>query len=125
MGVRHSTLGPPAGNFSTIPLSRHTPSRFGPSHCGQSSARAVETVTVAAAVKRQYQKRVGRMAHTPSWKGTGLCFIVLQASRRKTTAAIAVHVLEHHFFHNVTVGAGGNHRCRAITIGEPGSSRIS
>src|SRR6188508_1919423 len=42
-GFRHTTFGPPAGSRSTIPVSRQTPSRFGPSHCGQSSARDTDT----------------------------------------------------------------------------------
>jgi len=33
-------------NFSTMPLSRHTPSRCGPSHCGQSSARHEPHATI-------------------------------------------------------------------------------
>ena len=40
-GTRHRTRGPPSGNFSATPASRHTPSRCGPSHCGQSSALTV------------------------------------------------------------------------------------
>ena len=31
-GCRQSTFGPPAGNLSTMPVSRQTPSRFAPSH---------------------------------------------------------------------------------------------
>src|SRR5437879_5185696 len=48
MGVRHRTLGPPLGNFSRMPVSRQTPSRFGPSHCGQSSPRAAGPATIPA-----------------------------------------------------------------------------
>jgi hypothetical protein len=33
-------------NFSTMPLSRHTPSRCGPSHCGQSSAKHEPHATI-------------------------------------------------------------------------------
>src|SRR3974390_1991718 len=38
MLVRQQTGGPFVGNFSTMPDSRHTESRLGPSHWGQSSA---------------------------------------------------------------------------------------
>src|SRR6266576_572413 len=41
MGVRQRTGGPSAGSFSTIRVSRHTASRCGPSHCGQSSAKTI------------------------------------------------------------------------------------
>jgi transcriptional regulator with XRE-family HTH domain len=40
--TRHSTFGPPSGNRSTMPVSRQTLSRWGPIHCGQSSARTAE-----------------------------------------------------------------------------------
>ena len=38
MLARQRTGGPLVGNFSTMPDSRQTESRLGPSHCGQSSA---------------------------------------------------------------------------------------
>src|SRR5262245_59781593 len=38
IGCLHSTFSPSDGNFSRMPVSRHTPSRLGPSHCGQSAA---------------------------------------------------------------------------------------
>jgi hypothetical protein len=37
--ARQRTSSPEAGMASMMPVSRHTPSRFGPRHCGQSSAR--------------------------------------------------------------------------------------
>src|ERR1039458_8793286 len=40
MPERQSTGGPFVGNFSTMPDSRQTESRAGPSHCGQSSANS-------------------------------------------------------------------------------------
>src|SRR4051794_3828257 len=40
-GLRHLIFGPPLGKVSTMPVSRQTASRLGPSHCGQSSARSV------------------------------------------------------------------------------------
>src|ERR1700734_2293605 len=45
-------LAPACGNLSINPPSRQTPSRSGPIHCGQSSARApaeASKVTIAAA----------------------------------------------------------------------------
>src|SRR6266571_4130271 len=39
MLARHRTGGPLLENFSTMPVSRQTESRLGPSHCGQSSAK--------------------------------------------------------------------------------------
>src|ERR1700733_1289421 len=44
MGVRQRTFGPSGGNLASKPVSRQTPSRFGPSHCGQSSARTAVVV---------------------------------------------------------------------------------
>src|SRR5712692_6285425 len=43
MGRFHRTFGPSLGNLSRMPVSRQTPSRLGPSHCGQSSPRAGAT----------------------------------------------------------------------------------
>src|ERR1700736_6092713 len=37
MGVRQAIFAPSLENLSRMPDSRQTPSRFGPSHCGQSS----------------------------------------------------------------------------------------
>src|ERR1700687_3501502 len=37
MGVRQTIFGPSLENLSRMPVSRQTPSRLGPSHCGQSS----------------------------------------------------------------------------------------
>src|SRR5579883_2493810 len=37
IGVRQRRVGPSFGNAATMPVSRQTPSRCGPSHCGQSS----------------------------------------------------------------------------------------
>ena len=52
-GDQNSTSGP-GGSASTIPSSRHTPSRFIPRHCGQSSAEAncAQTKIVSSAAKR-------------------------------------------------------------------------
>src|SRR5260370_11327289 len=41
MGLRQTTDGPPEGNRLTMPVSCQTPSRLGPNHCGQSTARVV------------------------------------------------------------------------------------
>ena len=42
-GVRQSIFNPSLGKWSIKPVLRQTPSRRGPSHCGQSSARMAET----------------------------------------------------------------------------------
>src|SRR4051812_4725935 len=61
--ARHTTFGPPAGNFSTRPVSRQTSSRFGPIHCGQSSPRAAAVNGTRA--NRSREVRAGRrMAFT-------------------------------------------------------------
>src|SRR6476660_5547435 len=46
-GTRQRIFNPPWGKVSRIPVSLHTPSRFGPRHCGQSSARTA-TVKITA-----------------------------------------------------------------------------
>src|SRR5262245_50957525 len=38
IGARHLGVSSLVANFCTIPVSRHTPSRLAPRHCGQSSA---------------------------------------------------------------------------------------
>src|SRR6266550_8895490 len=59
MGVRQRTGGPPLGNFSTMPVSRHTASRCGPSHCGQSSAQMVADGTSTQANAAESSKDFG------------------------------------------------------------------
>src|SRR5271166_5495880 len=57
--VRQSTFGPSFGNESRTPVSRQTLSRFGPSHCGQSSARpsgASNEKTVIEIVNRKLSR---------------------------------------------------------------------
>jgi hypothetical protein len=46
MGVRQRTFGPPGGKARTMPVSAQRSSRFGPIHCGQSSARNAETTVI-------------------------------------------------------------------------------
>src|SRR6476660_7811482 len=46
-GARQRIFKPLGGKVSRIPVSLHTPSRFGPRHCGQSSARTA-TVKIKA-----------------------------------------------------------------------------
>src|SRR5688500_14138031 len=58
MGTRHNTFGPPSGNRSKMPVSRHTESRFGPSHCGQSSALAMPAAKIRRASSRMWRARV-------------------------------------------------------------------
>src|SRR6516165_5414575 len=54
------TFGPATGNLSSIPVSRHTESRFGPSHWGQSSARAVsEASTISRLAVNGRKKDIG------------------------------------------------------------------
>src|SRR5438128_758991 len=43
VSIDHASLGPPAGHFLSRPFSGETPSRLGPRHCGQSSARSFTT----------------------------------------------------------------------------------
>src|ERR1043165_7335186 len=45
MGLSQRTLGPPEENFLRMPVSRQTPSLWGPSHCGQSSALLKEPLS--------------------------------------------------------------------------------
>src|SRR5215211_2056832 len=56
IGSFHTCFGPPAGNLSTSPVSRHTPSRFSPSHCGQSSDEA--TLVLTATTTRLQNRRM-------------------------------------------------------------------
>ena len=69
MGVRHATFGPPAGNLSRMPSSRQTLSRFGPIHCGQSSAEAA-----AGAAKNAKAKSSNLRTDMADllWKWTGV-----------------------------------------------------
>jgi len=74
-GTRHRTGGPPAGNVSTMSLSRHTPSACGPCQCGQSSAHADEAPRKSRRAKR---RRKGGMG----WAGGGWIY----RRRRKSDA---------------------------------------
>src|SRR5262245_12489421 len=62
MGVRQTIFGPPCGNFSRMPSSRQTLSRFGPIHCGQSSACATAGITTSAKAKNESKRtRMGNL----------------------------------------------------------------
>jgi hypothetical protein len=66
--------GPPAGNLSTIPGSRQTPSRRGPCQCGQSSAKARSTpaaLEIRKHISKAWTLRMGSGGTLPEvmrWK---------------------------------------------------------
>src|SRR5689334_19658880 len=64
----HGFFGSVFGSVRVMPVSAHTPSRFGPIHCGQSSATASEEQSAsvasakeAARVMKRFRQRRARV----------------------------------------------------------------
>jgi hypothetical protein len=55
ISTRHLDGNTSLENFSTMPVSFHTPSRFGPRHCGQSSPRQTlpQSIATSAATREK------------------------------------------------------------------------
>src|ERR1035437_8053998 len=76
MLARQRTGGPLVGNLSMMPDSRQTASRWGPSHCGQSSANNVLPPRIPAPNTPKLKLQIGcmRVTYTTGrfsamWKG--------------------------------------------------------
>ena len=79
-GTRQRTCNPSSGNLCKTPDSAHTPSRPGPRHCGQSSARSPEISAPAPAIERLEGTGVFTFGSAALWTAAAPCRFFFSAA---------------------------------------------